>query len=61
MGLLSVAIWMPIAFGVLLLAVGRDSNPGASRWMALIGSIVSFVVTLPLSVLFDRAGGEKVS
>src|SRR5690349_3756617 len=53
MGLLSVAIWLPIAFGALLLAVGRDSNPGASRWMALIGSIVSFVVTLPLISGFD--------
>ena len=26
MGLLSIAIWLPIAFGVLLLAVGRDQN-----------------------------------
>ena len=31
MGLLSVAIWLPIAFGVLLLAVGRDENAGAVR------------------------------
>ena len=26
MGLLSVAIWLPIAFGVLLLALGRDEQ-----------------------------------
>ena len=26
MGLLSVAIWLPIAFGVLLLAFGRDEH-----------------------------------
>jgi NADH-quinone oxidoreductase subunit M len=53
MGLLSVAIWLPIAFGAVLLAVGRDSNPSASRWVALIGAIVSFLVTLPLISGFD--------
>lgn len=53
MGLLSVAIWMPIAFGVVLLAVGRDSNPGASRWLALVGAVLSFLVTLPLVTGFD--------
>ena len=31
MGLLSVAIWLPIAFGVLLLAVGRDEQAGTVR------------------------------
>jgi len=53
MGLLSVAIWLPIAFGALLLAIGRSENPGAARWIALIGAIASFVVTLPLVTGFD--------
>ncbi len=53
MGLLSVAIWMPIAFGIVLLALGRDSNPGASRWIALVGAVLSFLVTLPLITGFD--------
>jgi NADH-quinone oxidoreductase subunit M len=48
MGLLSVAIWLPIAFGTILLAVGRDENPGAARWIALVGALFSFLVTLPL-------------
>ena len=48
MGLLSLAIWTPIAFGVILLAIGRDSQARAVRWLALVGSIVSFVITLPL-------------
>jgi NADH-quinone oxidoreductase subunit M len=48
MGLLSVAIWLPIAFGTILLAVGRDENPGAARWIALVGALLSFLVTLPL-------------
>ena len=48
MGLLSLAIWTPIAFGVILLAIGRDSQARAVRWLALVGSIVSFLITLPL-------------
>ena len=48
MGLLSLAIWTPIAFGVVLLALGRDDQARAVRWLALIGSVVSFLVTLPL-------------
>ena len=48
MGLLSLAIWTPIAFGVVLLALGRDDQARVVRWLALIGALVSFLVTLPL-------------
>ena len=48
MGLLSLAIWTPIFFGCVLLALGRDDQARAVRWIALIGSIVSLLVTLPL-------------
>ncbi|HEY5581139.1 MAG TPA: NADH-quinone oxidoreductase subunit M [Rhodoferax sp.] len=48
MGLLSLAIWTPIVFGVVLLALGRDDQARTVRWVALIGAIVSFLVTLPL-------------
>ena len=48
MGLLSLAIWTPIAFGVLLLAVGRDEHARAVRWLALVGAMIGFLVTLPL-------------
>ena len=48
MGLLSLAIWTPIAFGVVLLALGRDEQAGVVRWLALVGAVVSFLVTLPL-------------
>jgi NADH-quinone oxidoreductase subunit M len=48
MGLLSLAIWMPIIFGVVLLALGRDEQARSVRWIALIGAVVSFLVTLPL-------------
>ncbi|MEY4735914.1 MAG: hypothetical protein RL302_233 [Pseudomonadota bacterium] len=55
MGLLSLAIWTPIAFGVVLLALGRDDQPNMVRWLALIGSVVSFLMTLPLYGQFDNA------
>ncbi len=48
MSLLSLSIWTPIFFGVILLAFGRDDQAKAVRWVALVGSIVSFLVTLPL-------------
>jgi NADH-quinone oxidoreductase subunit M len=54
MGLLSLAIWTPIAFGAVLLAMGRDDQARSVRWLALIGSIVSFLVTLPLYSRFDQ-------
>jgi len=48
MGLLSLAIWIPIFFGVVLLALGRDEHARAVRWIALIGALLSFLVTLPI-------------
>ncbi|HYW57539.1 MAG TPA: NADH-quinone oxidoreductase subunit M [Polaromonas sp.] len=48
MGLLSLAIWTPIFFGVILLALGRDDQARSVRWIALIGAVISFLVTLPL-------------
>ena len=53
MGLLSVAIWLPILLGGVLLALGRDEHAGAVRWLALIGAMVAFLVTLPLISGFD--------
>ncbi len=48
MGLLSVAIWLPVAIGCVLLGLGRGEQAGMARWLALIGSIASFIVTIPL-------------
>ncbi len=53
MGLLSLAIWTPVLFGVILLAFGRDEQAKLVRWVALIGSLVSLAVTLPLFTGFD--------
>jgi NADH-quinone oxidoreductase subunit M len=48
MGLLSLSIWLPIAVGLVLLALGRDDQAKVVRWVALIGAIASFVVTIPV-------------
>jgi NADH-quinone oxidoreductase subunit M len=53
MGLLSLAIWLPILSGTVLLAMGRDEQVKTVRWFALIASVASFIVTLPLILSFD--------
>jgi len=53
--ILSTAIWLPIVFGLLVLAVGSDKNPAPARWLALIGSILGLLVTLPLISGFDSS------
>jgi NADH-quinone oxidoreductase subunit M len=53
MGLLSLAIWTPIAFGIVLLALGRDEQAQMVRWVALIGAVASLLVTIPIYTQFD--------
>ena len=57
MPLLSLAIWLPIAAGILLLALG-DDRARAVRWAALLSSLVAFVVTVPLVTSFDTASSS---
>jgi NADH-quinone oxidoreductase subunit M len=52
---LSLAIWLPIIFGMIVLAVGRDSNAGFTRVLSLLGALVSFVATIPLITNFSNA------
>ena len=53
--LLSLSIWVPILAGILVLALGRDSNPGLTRGVALVGALLGFLVTLPLYTGFINA------
>jgi len=55
MGLLSLAIWTPVFFGVVLLALGRDEHARVVRWLALIGAVVSLLITVPLYLQFDAS------
>ena len=54
MGWLSAAIWVPIISGIVVLAVGNEQRATLSRWLALLGSLVGFAVTIPLYTGFDR-------
>ncbi len=53
MGLLSLAIWTPIFFGAVLLALGRDDQAHVVRWIALVGAIAGLAVTVPLYTGFE--------
>ncbi len=48
MPLLSLAIWVPIAAALLVLAAGGDRNAPLQRAIALCGALFGFLVTIPL-------------
>jgi len=62
MGLLSLAIWTPIFFGAVLLALGNDRHANVVRWIALLGALISLVVTVPVYTGFEvgSAGMQMV-
>ena len=60
--LLSLAIWVPILAGLLVLATGGERNAPLARASALAGAIFGWLVTLPLYAGFDprQAGMQFV-
>jgi NADH-quinone oxidoreductase subunit M len=54
---LSLSIWIPILAGLALLGAGRDENAKVVRTIALAGSLLGLLVTLPLLLGFDPAKG----
>jgi formate hydrogenlyase subunit 3/multisubunit Na+/H+ antiporter MnhD subunit len=50
--LLSLVIWTPIVGGILVLIAG-DEKPAAARKIALLFSIVTFLLSLPLYSQFN--------
>ncbi len=52
--ILSLLVWLPIAAGVLLLLAG-ERNPTAARWLALLASTATFVVSVVLWRDFDAS------
>ncbi len=50
--LLSVLIWLPIAGGAAVLAVGND-NASAARWLSLIVALATLVFSVPLYTQFS--------
>ena len=64
--ILSYAIWTPIIFGLIILFYGSEKPSSGVRWLALVGSIIGFIATLPLVINFDIANPgmqfvEKIS
>jgi NADH-quinone oxidoreductase subunit M len=55
---ISVAIWLPILFGILVLATGDDKNAQLARMLAMVGSVLGFLVTVPLYTGFVRDTSE---
>src|SRR5882757_4892522 len=51
-GFLSFLIWLPIVAGIVVLVLG-DRNIGAVRWIALVASIVTLLISLPLLAHFN--------
>ncbi len=55
---LTLSIFVPIVFGLLVLLIGRDDNPGPARVLSLVGSILGLLVTLPLYTGFDAGTAD---
>ena len=55
--ILSLAIWVPILAGILVLFTGDDKNASTARWIALAGSLLAFAVTIPLYTQFNFTDG----
>ena len=53
--ILSLAIWCPVLFGLLVLAVGKDERAALVRYLSLLGAAAGLAVTLPLVFFFDRS------
>src|SRR5215510_9530009 len=52
---LSLSIWVPILAGLIVMATGRDENARIARYLALIGALAGFFVTIPLYTDFNPA------
>jgi NADH-quinone oxidoreductase subunit M len=52
---LTLAVFVPIVFGLLVLALGGDNRRRLTLWLALIGAVVGLLVTIPLYTGFDAS------
>jgi len=57
--LLSLSIWVPIVVGVVVLVIGNDRNPAPARWLSLAGSLLGFLVTIPLWTGFQATAAMQ--
>jgi NADH-quinone oxidoreductase subunit M len=52
---LTLAVFVPIVFGLLVLALGGDNRRGLTLWLSLIGAVAGLLVTIPLYTGFDAS------
>ncbi len=50
---LTLAIFVPIVAGLLVLLLGREDKPGLTRVLSLVGSLAGLLVTIPLYTGFN--------
>lgn len=55
---LTLSIFVPIIAGLVVLLLGRDDRPNLTRWLSLAGSVLAFLVTLPLYTGFNAATAD---
>ena len=55
---LSLAVFVPIVAGILVLIMGSDERADFTRKLALFGSVISFLVTLPVYFGFDGSTAQ---
>ena len=55
--LLSFSVWTPILSGIAVLFTANDQKPNVTRWLALAGGMLAFLVAIPLYTHFNFADG----
>ena len=53
-GSLSLIVWLPIFFGIVVLMIGQDGREQLVRWVSLVGSILGALVLVPVWTQFDQ-------
>jgi NADH-quinone oxidoreductase subunit M len=53
--LLSIAVWLPIVGGIVVLATGDDANAPWARLLALVFALLAFAATVPIYLKFNSA------
>lgn len=59
--LLSLVIWTPIIGGLFLLAFAKKDNATNTRFIALLISILTFILSIPLYLDFDTSAAMYCS
>ena len=55
--ILSFSIWVPVLAGIAVLFTSNDKKPDITRYVARIGGLSAFLVTIPLYTHFNFADG----